>query len=53
MIGPLVDPEAHGGRAEDAFHVVVPSLPWLRLLDTGGRARLGHRGVRVRRSTRS
>ena len=27
MIGPLVDPEAHGGRADDAFHVVVPSLP--------------------------
>lgn len=27
MIGPLVDPEAHGGRAEDAFHVVVPSIP--------------------------
>jgi len=27
MIGPLVDPEAYGGRAEDAFHVVVPSLP--------------------------
>src|SRR4029079_1180453 len=27
MIGPLVDPESHGGRAEDAFHVVVPSLP--------------------------
>jgi pimeloyl-ACP methyl ester carboxylesterase len=27
MIGPLVDPEAHGGRSEDAFHVVVPSLP--------------------------
>jgi pimeloyl-ACP methyl ester carboxylesterase len=27
MIGPLVDPEAHGGRAEDAFHVVIPSLP--------------------------
>ncbi|UYM06459.1 epoxide hydrolase family protein [Solicola gregarius] len=26
-IGPLTDPEAHGGRAEDAFHVVVPSLP--------------------------
>ena len=23
----LTDPEAHGGRAEDAFHVVVPSLP--------------------------
>ncbi len=23
----LTDPEAHGGRAEDAFHVVCPSLP--------------------------
>jgi hypothetical protein len=27
IIGPLTDPEAHGGRAEDAFHVVMPSLP--------------------------
>ena len=27
VIAPLTDPEAHGGRAEDAFHVVVPSLP--------------------------
>ena len=26
-IGPLTDPVAHGGRPEDAFHVVVPSLP--------------------------
>ncbi len=26
-IEPLADPVAHGGRAEDAFHVVVPSLP--------------------------
>ena len=26
-IGPLTDPDAHGGRAEDAFHVVIPSLP--------------------------
>jgi epoxide hydrolase len=26
-VGPLSDPVAHGGRAEDAFHVVVPSLP--------------------------
>jgi len=23
----LVDPEAHGGQAEDAFHLVIPSLP--------------------------
>jgi pimeloyl-ACP methyl ester carboxylesterase len=27
MIGSLVDPEAHGGRSDDAFHVVIPSLP--------------------------
>jgi microsomal epoxide hydrolase len=27
MIGPLVDPVAHGGDAADAFHVVAPSLP--------------------------
>jgi microsomal epoxide hydrolase len=27
IIAPLVDPVAHGGRAEDAFHVVALSLP--------------------------
>ncbi len=27
VIGPLTDPVAHGGKAEDAFHVIVPSLP--------------------------
>ena len=27
VIGPLIDPVAHGGRAEDAVNVVVPSLP--------------------------
>src|SRR5690349_7581123 len=27
VIGPLVDPTAHGGKADEAFHVVVPSLP--------------------------
>jgi pimeloyl-ACP methyl ester carboxylesterase len=27
VIGPLTDPTAHGGRASDAFHVIVPSLP--------------------------
>lgn len=27
LIGPLTDPTAYGGRAEDAFHVVIPSLP--------------------------
>src|SRR5580692_3424190 len=29
VIGPLSDPARYGGRAEDAFHVVVPSLPGL------------------------
>jgi pimeloyl-ACP methyl ester carboxylesterase len=27
LIGPLVDPAAHGGDPEDSFDVVVPSLP--------------------------
>jgi len=27
VIEPLTDPTAHGGRAEDAFDVVIPSLP--------------------------
>ena len=27
MIAPLVDPVAHGGRAEDAFDVVIPDAP--------------------------
>jgi pimeloyl-ACP methyl ester carboxylesterase len=26
-IGPLTDPTAHGGKAEGAFHVVIPSMP--------------------------
>jgi pimeloyl-ACP methyl ester carboxylesterase len=27
IIGPLTDPTAHGGTAEDSFDVVIPSLP--------------------------
>src|SRR4029453_10400566 len=27
VIGPLTDPTSYGGRAEDAFDVVIPSLP--------------------------
>ncbi len=34
VIGPLSDPTAHGGDAEDAFDVVVPSIP-----ATGSRAK--------------
>lgn len=26
-VGPLTEPEKHGGSAEDAFHLVIPSLP--------------------------
>ena len=39
VIGPLTDPAAHGGAAEDAFDVVVPSLPgfgWSSPLTTAG-----------------
>jgi pimeloyl-ACP methyl ester carboxylesterase len=27
VVGPLTDPTAHGGSAEDAFDVVIPSMP--------------------------
>ncbi|MBB3317768.1 pimeloyl-ACP methyl ester carboxylesterase [Rhizobium sp. BK181] len=27
VIGPLTDPTMHGGKAEDAFHLVLPSIP--------------------------
>ena len=27
IVAPLTDPTAHGGRAEDAFHFIAPSLP--------------------------
>ena len=27
VIGPLTDPEAHGGNAEDAFTLIAPTLP--------------------------
>ena len=27
VIGPLTDPTAHGGNADEAFHVVIPSIP--------------------------
>ncbi|HZR43242.1 MAG TPA: epoxide hydrolase, partial [Ktedonobacteraceae bacterium] len=27
VIGPLTNPRAHGDKASDAFHVVIPSLP--------------------------
>jgi len=33
IIGPLTDPVAHGGRAEDAFDVVIPSIPGFAFSD--------------------
>ena len=33
VIGPLTDPAAHGGRAEDAFDVVIPSIPGFAFSD--------------------
>ena len=41
LIGPLTDPTAHGGRAEDAFDVVDPILAGLRLLRQANRHGLG------------
>src|SRR5918993_797368 len=44
-VGPLTDPTAHGGRAEDAFHLVLPSLPGYGF--SGGPAELGWNVGRV------
>ena len=40
IIEPLTNPTAHGGSAADAFHLVIPSLPGLRLLRQADGARL-------------
>ena len=40
-VGPLTDPTAHGGRAEDAFHLVLPSIPGYGFSAEPDRARLG------------
>jgi pimeloyl-ACP methyl ester carboxylesterase len=33
VIAPLTDPTAHGGTADEAFHVVIPSLPGFAFSD--------------------
>ncbi len=33
VIDPLTNPTSHGGRAEDAFHIVAPSLPGFAFSD--------------------
>ena len=41
LIGPLTDPTAHGGNAEDAFHLVLPSMPGYGLSGKPTELRLG------------
>jgi pimeloyl-ACP methyl ester carboxylesterase len=45
VVGPLTDPTAHGGRGEDAFHLVLPALPGYGF--SGEPAELGWNVARV------
>ncbi|HET9252657.1 MAG TPA: epoxide hydrolase [Candidatus Eisenbacteria bacterium] len=47
-IGPLTDPTAHGGTPEDAFHLVLPSLPGYGF--SGEPAELGWESGRIARA---
>ena len=47
-MGPLTDPTAHGGSAEDAFDLVLPSLPGYGF--SGEPAELGWEAGRVARA---
>jgi pimeloyl-ACP methyl ester carboxylesterase len=47
-VGPLTDPTAHGGTAEDAFHLVLPSLPGYGF--SGEPAELGWDAARTARA---
>ena len=54
VVGPLTDPEAHDGSAEDAFHLVIPSIPGYgcsgKPTDTGwGPARIARAWVMLMR----
>jgi pimeloyl-ACP methyl ester carboxylesterase len=48
IIDPLTDPTAHGGKAEDAFDVVIPSLPGYGF--SGKPTELGWEPVRIARA---
>ena len=48
VVGPLTDPTAYGGRAEDAFDLVLPSLPGYGF--SGEPAELGWNAGRVAQS---
>jgi pimeloyl-ACP methyl ester carboxylesterase len=47
-VGPLTDPTAHGGRPEDAFHLVLPSIPGYGFSDEP--AELGWGPIRIGRA---
>ena len=47
-IGPLTDPTAHGGNPEDAFHLVLPSLPGYGFSGEPSGAGLGRQPHRTR-----
>ena len=47
-VGPLTDPTAHGGTADDAFHLVLPSLPGYGF--SGEPAELGWDAARTARA---
>jgi len=45
IIGPLTDPGAHGGRPEDAFHVICPSIPGYGFSDAPKKPGFGCRQI--------
>ncbi len=47
-IGPLTDPTAHGGSEEDAFHLVLPSIPGYGFYDEP--TEVGWRPIRIGRA---
>ena len=47
-VGPLTDPTSHGGTAQDAFHLVLPSLPGYGF--SGEPAELGWESGRIARA---
>ena len=47
-VGPLTDPTAHGGTPDDAFHLVLPSLPGYGF--SGEPAELGWESGRIARA---
>ncbi|MFC4330671.1 epoxide hydrolase family protein [Streptomyces andamanensis] len=48
VVGPLTNPTAHGGRARDAFHLVLPTLPGYGF--SGNPARSGWNPARTARA---